>query len=104
MTQQSYMRLAWVLVHLRNTTVNLANMPTDEILTRREAEILEFIAAGRTSKQIADKLNLSVYTVNNHRKHICKKFALHSTAQLVAFAIIESSRHGNSRERFETAP
>lgn len=77
-------------------------MPPDEVLTRREAEILEFIALGRASKQIADKLNLSVYTINNHRKHICKKFGLHSTAQLVAFAIAQSGRHGNSRERFET--
>ncbi len=61
------------------------------ILTRRESEILELISSGRTSKQIAVKLNLSVYTVNNHRKHICKKFGLHSTAQLVAFAIARSS-------------
>jgi DNA-binding CsgD family transcriptional regulator len=66
-------------------------MPIEPVLTRREAEILDRIALGRTSKQIADELNVSVYTVNNHRKHVCKKFGLHSTAQLVAFAIARSS-------------
>jgi DNA-binding CsgD family transcriptional regulator len=48
------------------------------------------IGQGKTSKQIAGVLNLSVYTVNNHRKHICKKIGLHSTAQLVAFAVTQS--------------
>ncbi len=56
-------------------------------LTRREREILDHIAQGKTSRQIARLLNLSVYTVNNHRKHICKKAGLHSTAQLVAYAV-----------------
>jgi DNA-binding CsgD family transcriptional regulator len=36
-------------------------------------------------------MNLSVYTVSNHRKHICKKLELHSTAQLVAFAVKNAS-------------
>ena len=48
------------------------------------------IGQGKTSKQIAGALNLSVFTVNNHRKHICKKMGLHSTAQLVAFAVMQS--------------
>jgi DNA-binding CsgD family transcriptional regulator len=65
-------------------------MPGDNILTRREREVLEMIGQGKTSKQIAAALNLSVYTVNNHRKHICKKIGLHSTAQLVAFAVMQS--------------
>ncbi len=67
-------------------------MESDNALTRREREILEWIGQGKTSKQIAEMLNLSVYTVNNHRKHICKKANLHSTAQLVAFAVSETAR------------
>jgi two-component system nitrate/nitrite response regulator NarL len=47
-------------------------------LTRREEEVLAFVAQGQTSKQIADTLQVSVHTVNNHRKH--------STAELVSFA------------------
>lgn len=59
-------------------------------MTRREREILKHIGQGRTSKQIASALNLSVFTVSNHRKHICKKLGLHSTAQLVAYAAKQS--------------
>jgi DNA-binding CsgD family transcriptional regulator len=55
-------------------------------LTKREAEVLEFVARGRTSKEIAAALRLSVHTVNNHRKRVCRKLNLHSTAELVAFA------------------
>jgi DNA-binding CsgD family transcriptional regulator len=67
-------------------------MESDNALTRREREVLEWIGQGKTSKQIADTLNLSVYTVNNHRKHICKKANLHSTAQLVAYAVTQSAK------------
>ena len=66
-------------------------MHPERNLTPREKDILKLIAEGKTSRQIADSLNLSVFTVSNHRKHICKKFNLHSTAQLVAFAIQQSS-------------
>jgi DNA-binding CsgD family transcriptional regulator len=65
-------------------------MQVDNTLTRREREVLEMISQGKTSRQIAGDLNLSVYTVNNHRKHICKKIGLHSTAQLVAYAVNQS--------------
>jgi DNA-binding CsgD family transcriptional regulator len=65
-------------------------MQADNPLTRREMEVLEKIGQGKTSRQIAETLNLSVFTVNNHRKHICKKIGLHSTAQLVAFAVTHS--------------
>lgn len=67
---------------------------SDKSLTRREREVLELVGHGKTSKQIAENLNLSVYTVNNHRKHICKKVGLHSTAQLVAFAVTQCVRDG----------
>jgi DNA-binding CsgD family transcriptional regulator len=67
-------------------------MRTDTALTRREKEVLKQIGQGKTSKQIADALNLSVYTISNHRRHICKKLGLHSTAQLVAFAVQQSLR------------
>lgn len=56
-------------------------------LTPREKQILDIIAAGKTTKQIADELRVSTSTVGNHRKHICKKLDLHSTAELVAFAV-----------------
>ena len=65
-------------------------MRTESALTRREREVLKHIGHGKTSKQIAQLMNLSVYTVSNHRRHICRKLGLHSTAQLVAFAVQQS--------------
>lgn len=65
-------------------------MRPERVLTPREREVLKLIAQGKTSKQIANALNLSVFTVSNHRKHICKKYNIHSTAQLVAFAVKHS--------------
>jgi DNA-binding CsgD family transcriptional regulator len=66
-------------------------MPTDSALTRREKEVLNHVGHGKTSKQIAEVLNVSVFTVSNHRRHICKKLGLHSTAQLVAFAVLQTT-------------
>ena len=48
-------------------------MPAEGHLTRRETEILGWIRRGFLSKEIADKLNLSIYTINNHRKNILTK-------------------------------
>jgi len=58
-----------------------------EKLTRREKEILGCVALGLISKEIADKLNISVKTVETHRANIIAKLNLHSTAELVKYAI-----------------
>jgi DNA-binding CsgD family transcriptional regulator len=60
-------------------------MRQDE-LTPREIEVFGLVAQGKTSKQIAETLAISVHTVNNHRKRICRKVGVHSTAELVAVA------------------
>ena len=65
------------------------------MLTPREQEVLRIIARGRTTKQIAQELGLSTATVGNHRKHICQKLGLHSTAELVAFAVTHASDRVN---------
>jgi len=62
-------------------------------LTPREREVLKIIGRGKTTKQVAEELGLSVATVGNHRKHICKKLELHSTAELVAFAAQYRQEH-----------
>jgi DNA-binding NarL/FixJ family response regulator len=56
--------------------------PTDTALTVRETEILDFIAHGLTSKQIARQLNISPYTVNTHRDNLRRKLGVHNGAQL----------------------
>jgi DNA-binding NarL/FixJ family response regulator len=56
-------------------------------LTRREREILGYIAEGYTSPQIAKMLYLSKKTVENHRANIMEKLDIHDTAGLVRYAI-----------------
>jgi len=58
-----------------------------DLLTTREREVLQLIAEGRTNKEIASSLNLSVYTVEAHRGRIMEKLNLHSTGELVRFAL-----------------
>ncbi len=58
-----------------------------DLLTSREREVLQHIAEGRTNKEIAATLNLSVYTVDAHRGKIMEKLNLHSTGELVRFAV-----------------
>lgn len=60
-----------------------------EVLTTREKEILKLIAEGKASKEIADLLFISIYTVNNHRANIIKKLKIKKTADLVRYAIRE---------------
>ena len=58
-----------------------------DLLTSREREVLQMIAEGKTNKEIATVLNLSVYTVEAHRGHIMEKLNLHSVNELVRFAV-----------------
>lgn len=58
-----------------------------DLLTAREREVLQRIAEGQTNKDIAAALNLSVYTVDAHRGRIMEKLNLHSTGELVRFAV-----------------
>ncbi|MGA2771284.1 MAG: response regulator transcription factor [Bryobacteraceae bacterium] len=58
-----------------------------DLLTSREREVLQLLAEGRTNKEIAGVLNLSVYTVDAHRGRIMEKLNLHSISELVRFAV-----------------
>lgn len=58
-----------------------------DLLTTREREVLQMIAEGKTNKEIANILNLSVYTVEAHRGKIMEKLNLHNTGDFVRFAI-----------------
>lgn len=58
-----------------------------DLLTTREREVLQMIAEGSTNKEIAGRLNLSVYTVEAHRGKIMEKLNVHSTGDIVRFAI-----------------
>lgn len=57
-------------------------------LTRREKEILEWIANGYTSQQIANELSVDVTTVISHKKNMLSKYDVKNTAELVKFTIV----------------
>src|SRR5262249_50779176 len=59
-------------------------------LTPREHEVLLLIGEGKTSKEIATLLACSAETVSHHRKSLCRKLRVHSTAELVCQAVIHS--------------
>jgi two-component system, NarL family, response regulator NreC len=57
------------------------------LLTERETQVLRLIAEGKTNRNIAALLGVSVNTVETHRKHIMDKLDLHNTAEMVRFAV-----------------
>ncbi|MGO9230819.1 MAG: response regulator [Bryobacteraceae bacterium] len=58
-----------------------------DLLSSREREVLQMLAEGKTNKEIAGILNLSVYTVDAHRGRIMEKLNVHSINELVRFAV-----------------
>ena len=59
----------------------------EEILTSREKEVLQQVAEGKTSQQIADQLFVSKSTVNKHRENIMNKLNIHEIVGLIRYAI-----------------
>ena len=58
-----------------------------ELLTPREREVLQLLAEGKSSKDIARLLELSVYTVDTHKSNLMQKLSLHSMAELILYAV-----------------
>lgn len=60
---------------------------TSNPLSPRERQVLQLIAEGRTTKEVAGVLNISSKTAEAHRAHIMEKLDIHETASLVRYAI-----------------
>lgn len=58
-----------------------------ELLTPREREILQLLAEGRSNKEVANLLTLSLYTVETHRGNILQKLNLHGIPELILYAV-----------------
>jgi DNA-binding NarL/FixJ family response regulator len=58
-----------------------------DLLTDREREVLQLVAEGRTNKEVAGLLNVSLTTVETHRTHILQKLGLHSVPELILYAV-----------------
>jgi len=72
----------------------LQNLPKNEstvftILSSREREVLQLIAEGKNTKQIASVLNVSIKTIETHRQQVMEKLNIHSIAELTKYAIRE---------------
>jgi DNA-binding NarL/FixJ family response regulator len=66
----------------------LAKMETaDEVLTPRERQVLQLVAEAKTTKEIAAILGVTVKTAASHRAALMEKLDMHSTAELVRYAI-----------------
>ena len=59
----------------------------DHVLTGREREVIQLLAEGKTSKEVAVTLNLSVKTAETHRTNLMRKLGLHSVADLTRYAV-----------------
>lgn len=64
----------------------ICNAKLDCGISLREKQVLELIAQGKSSKQIAEKLFISPLTVDTHRKNMLERLELHSIGQLITFA------------------
>lgn len=58
-----------------------------ELLTSREREILQLVAEGKSNKEVAHLLNLSVYTVETHRSNLMQKLNLRGVPELILYAV-----------------
>jgi len=68
-------------------TITIEDKQIDEILSRRELEVLKLICREYSNAEIADKLFLSVSTVETHRKNLIAKLGVNNTVGLVKFAL-----------------
>lgn len=62
------------------------NFLDDELLTKREIDIIKLLARGKTSADMADELMLSVKTINTHRRNIIAKLGVNNSAEAVQYA------------------
>lgn len=69
------------------SSIQEGDIPSLEILTNREKEILKFIAQGNANKNIATRLKISIRTVETHRSRLIHKLGLKTTAALVKYAL-----------------
>jgi two-component system nitrate/nitrite response regulator NarL len=73
---------------IRRKTIRKTQSQTH--ITNKELEIIRMLSQGLTTKQIAEKLFISIHTVNTHRKNILQKLGLKNTSELLMYVV----RHG----------
>jgi DNA-binding NarL/FixJ family response regulator len=76
-----------VIEGLKSGSLQDAGQEAYERLSLREKEVLQLIAQGKSNKEVASLLNISVNTVAVHRAHVMEALGLHRTAELVLYAV-----------------
>lgn len=78
-----------ILSNFRRMGRNPAEPPESvrDRLTSRQREVVQLLAEGKSSKEVAAALNISVKTAETHRAHIMKQLQLHSVSELVRYAV-----------------
>ena len=71
----------------RDSSGEIQDDSSGDQLTAREREVIQLLAEGRTSKEVAVTLNLSVKTAETHRTNLMRKLGLHSVADLTRYAV-----------------
>lgn len=79
--------LSQFMEDVRNVRTADAGTSRIETLTPRERQVLKLTAQGRSGKEIASELNLSVKTIESHKNSMMRKLDLHNSSQVVQFAI-----------------
>ena len=70
-------------------------------MTKREQDVIDLIALGRSNKEIAAELNIAIHTVKSHVHHILEKLALHTRLELASFAHTKGMVSKTSRRKLE---
>lgn len=79
-----------IIALLNDTTSADTSADDDADLSDRERDVLVLVAQGKSSKEIADLLNISIHTVNTHRKNITRKTGIKSVAGLAVYAMLHN--------------
>ena len=64
-----------------------SDVAAKDVLTAREREVVQLLAEGKSTREVADQLNLSVKTAETHRSNVMRKLDLHSVSELVLYAV-----------------
>ncbi len=81
--------IAGVIVDDYVQSLSTTGVPRVTVLTSREREVLQLLTEGNSTKQMAERIHLSVKTVESHRRSVMKKLDLSSVAELTKYAIRE---------------
>jgi DNA-binding NarL/FixJ family response regulator len=86
---ESYFSPSMASMLLEDYRVRLSHEESDDVgmFTEREREVLQLVAEGKTNKEIADILTVSIKTVQTHRAHIMEKLDAHDRTDLVRYAM-----------------